>query len=618
MCGIAGLVSFADALPPGFSGDQVLQALRHRGPDEQGEYRESHLWLGMRRLSIVDLTGGKQPVFDERRQRVAIFNGEIYNYVELREELRVRGHVLTTRSDTEVLPHLFEELGEAFPSKLRGMFAIALWDSSARTLYLCRDRFGKKPLYYFCDRDGRVAFASELKALRLLAEAVGFPLEIDETSVYDYLSLGTIVPPATVYKNVQALLPGGLARFSAQGCSVRRYWEPAFTPKFTGSFREAASEVRGLVHEATRLRLRSDVPVGVFLSGGLDSTVVAWEAARLSERQLLAFTIGVDDPALDERAFARQTAARFGLQHLELPVRVAPADTVLTLAAHFDQPFADPSAIVTFEVARLARQHVKVVLNGDGGDEIFAGYRRYWAASWAGRVGPLGRAAGALLAKALPKGPRRSALGFATRTGRGLLLPPWRRWLVWTTDLLSEGEKARCWNGSPQRPTEERLPAVPDSLENWVDRHTWMDLLANLTPMLLVKMDMATMAHSLEARSPLLDHQLAEFCFRLPAAFKVQLGRRKPLLRAAYAREIPPWVANQPKRGFEVPLASWLAGDLRPLVEECLGSGHSALWSFLRKEPVHRWVFRRAPLAGNYAGVVYALLMLELWLRSLR
>lgn len=346
--------------------------------------------------------------------------------------------------------------------------------------------------------------------------------------------------------------------------------------------------------------------------------MVAWEAARLSGGQLTAFTIGVDDPALDERALARQTATRFGLQHLELPVRVAPADTVVTLAAHFDQPFADPSAIVTFEVARLARQHVKVVLNGDGGDEIFAGYRRYWAAFWAGRAGPLGRAAGALLAQVLPRGPRRSAWGFAKRTGRGLLLPPWRRWLVWTTDLLSEREKADCWNGSPQRPTEERLPAVPDSLENWVDRQTWMDLLANLTPMLLVKMEMATMAHSLEARSPLLDHQLAEFCFRLPAAFRVQPGRRKPLLRAAYAREIPPWVANQPKRGFEVPLATWLDHDLRPLVEECLGSSRSGLWAFLQKEAVQNWVFRRAPLAGNRAGVVYALLMLELWLRSLR
>ena len=456
MCGIAGvcLPDGREVVGPGLA--EALRALQHRGPDGEGTFAAPGIALGMRRLAIIDLVTGAQPVFNEDRSVVAVFNGEIYNYVELREALRQRGHVFATASDTEVLVHLYEDEGEALCSRLRGMFAFAIWDGRTRSLLLARDRFGKKPLYITQVSGGGLAFASEVKGLLPLMRAAGSTPRVREQGIYDYLSLGAVPQPDTVYEGVSAVGPGCWLRFEGEETREQAYWRPELEPKAAILYADAQEELRRALGEAVRLRLRSDVPVGVFLSGGVDSAVVAYEAARHLGGQLRTFTVSVADEDLDEAPVARRTAAALGVENVVLPLHIAPRDEVLAVARHFDQPFADPSAIPSLAVARLAHEHVKVVLNGDGGDEVCGGYRRYLAARTLGRIGSVPGARPALRAafSRLAGGRRRSPAGLLRRFGRGLSLQPGARYLVWTKDLLLDEDKQRVWRARPQRATE--------------------------------------------------------------------------------------------------------------------------------------------------------------------
>lgn len=619
MCGIAG-VCLPDGREVVGSGlAEALLALRHRGPDGEGTFTAPGIALGMRRLAIIDLVTGAQPVFNEDRSVVAVLNGEIYNYVELRESLRQRGHAFATASDTEVLVHLYEDEGEALCSRLRGMFAFAIWDGRARTLLLARDRFGKKPLYV-APLPGGLAFASELKGLRPLLRGAGAAPRVREQGIYDYLSLGAVPQPDTVYEGVSAVGPGRWLRFDGERIREQAYWRPELEPKTAISYADAQEELRRTVGEAVRLRLRSDVPVGVFLSGGVDSSVVAYEAARHLGGGLRTFTVSVADAEMDEAPVARRTAAALGVENVVLPLHVAPRDEVLAVARHFDQPFADPSAIPSLAVARLAREHVKVVLNGDGGDEVCGGYRRYLAARTLGRIAAVPGARPVLRAvfSRLAAGRRRSAAGLLRRFGRGLALGPGARYLVWTKDLLLDEDKRRVWRGRPQRATEAWVAERLDCNLAAVDAQIAGDIGIELLSSLLVKMDMATMAASLEGRSPFLDHEVAQFALRLPVAFRVRGARLKAVLRDAYRDRLPREVIEGRKRGFEVPLAAWLDGDLRDLVGDALLAPDARIAAYVEPAFVRAVVEGRTMQERNRAGLVYALLMLELWLRESR
>jgi len=584
-----------------------MNRLEHRGPDEGGEFAADAVRFGIQRLSIIDLTERVQPVRNESGEVVAVMNGEIYNHVELAQGLRARGHTLRSRTDAEVLPHLYEEHGEAFVEHLRGMFAIALWDTNKQRLVLARDRFGKKPLYFRQLAANSLAFASELKALKALLPNAKW--SVREQGVYDFLSLGCVPQPETIFQDVQQVLPATVLAFEGGKTETGQYGRVA-----RGAAVASVEGVRERIGESVRLRLRSDVPVGVFLSGGVDSTIVAIEAAKEVGESLRTFTVKMDDPVLDESVVAADTARALGVRHDVLPLEISPREDLLSVVRHYDQPFADSSALPSWAVARAAARHVKVVLNGDGGDELFAGYRRHLAACQLGRVGCVPRFLWKAVA-ALPAGSRRSRLGFLRRFARGAGSPAGRRYLEWSNDLLLETDKQRHWQGDAMRPTEEWVEVQMEPGLTPLRQQMHLDQRINLLSDLLVKMDMATMAHSLEARSPLLDQELAAFAAGISDAELLRGGQTKSFLRNAYADELPAAVIAAPKRGFEVPVARWLAKDWRELLHDSLAPG-ALSEQFMSRRFLQDLLADRLAGDRNMPMLKYTLLVLELWLRE--
>ena len=619
MCGIAGALGTSSLSVETLRA--ALSALTHRGPDDQGTciQPEKGLALGMRRLSIIDLPGGHQPIFNEDASVVVVLNGEIYNYRELAESLRSKGHTFTTNSDTEVLVHLYEDHGADLCRHLRGMFAFAIWDSKNRVLLLARDRFGQKPLYYQTTDSGGVFFASELKALMKLLEDSGPLPRISPQSIYDYLSLGVVPQPATIYEDVLSLPPATVLTCQEGEINVKPYWDLSYTPKFQGTYMEAQEELRTRIQDAVCLRLRSDVPLGVFLSGGLDSSVVAYEASRQTQ-DLQTFTIQVPDRDLDESGVAAETALHLGVANTKLSLEVTPLEELMFLVKHYDQPYADSSAIPSLAVSRLAREHVTVILNGDGGDEILAGYRRDLAAHMARLVdwvpGIVARAIA--MASGYAAGARRSRAGFLSRFSRGLAEPLPRRYLSWTLDMWNEDDKSRFWEAGAVRPTEDLVATLLLPELSALDRQLQADIRLNLLSDLLVKMDMATMAASLEGRSPFLDHRVGEFAASLPAAYRLKARQTKSILRHAYSEHLPRAVIQGKKRGFEIPLARWLQEDLQQLLRDTLGAPSPAVAEYVDRGMIADLLDRAAWQDRNWPGMTYALLVLELWLQQER
>lgn len=616
MCGIAGVVgdgagSWArEALSAG------LDAMIHRGPDDVGTFLGPDVALGMRRLSIIDVAGGHQPLTTDGSAATIVMNGEVYNYVELRQGLESGGRLPRTRSDTEVVALLYEEAPESFVEALRGMFAFAIWDPRRRRLVLGRDRFGKKPLWTARTPRG-LAFASELKALLPLLGAIGLPIEIDPQAVYDYLSLGCVPQPSCIYRNVSMLPPGTVAQLEGGVLKTRRYWAPSFVAKDSRPRPRLLEDVRSAIGTAVRIRLRSDVPVGLFLSGGIDSSVVALEAASTSAGGLRAFTVRVRDEALDESETAARTARALGLPLEEIELAYEPEELVRFVADHYGQPFSDSSAIPSVAISRAAAKSVKVVLNGDGGDEVFGGYRRYVGARW--QSGGLATAALRILARtsgAIPMSEpgRRTARGFFRRWKRVYDAERGEWYLVSTTDGLLEGTKRDLWTGGDVRSTEAWLSDLTPTGVGRADALNAMDLEVNLLSDLLVKMDMASMSASLEARSPFLDQDVAALGFAIPERERIGLLETKPILREAYRHRLPKEVTAAPKRGFEVPLTAWLEGPLRPLVDWALSDRASPLRDWLRPQGLTA-LATGAPVAwGNRSTILYQLLVLALWL----
>jgi len=631
MCGIAGALDLGAG--PGVldTVDPMTACLYHRGPDEDGIYRDQHVALGSRRLSIVDIAGSTQPIANEDETVWVVFNGQIYNYVELRKDLEQR-HTFRTQGDTETLVHLYEEHGPDFVKRLRGMFAFAIWDTKRRSLLLARDRFGKKPLYYTRNaaaRDG-FKFASELKALLTSGD---LSTTLDATAVYQYLCFGFVPHPRTAYAEIAAVPPAHWLQIDADGTqTLQRYWHLPAGGTFKGSRQDALEQIRTVFDESVRIRLRSDVPVGVFLSGGIDSGLVTASAARASAEPLQSFCIGFADQRFDERPLARLVAEQYGTRHTEVLVDLnqevaRPEDLLTRLVSMYDQPYADSSAIPSNVVSREARKHLKVVLNGDGGDEAFGGYRRYSAALLAEwmttTLGPVATK----VAQAAPAARRRRGpVAFALRLLEGMALPPRERYLRWSGLFTDADAAALCQPDFLARVVEPAGSVVDARIEQalaWGIREPAALMMATdathvLVDDFLVKMDIATMANSLEGRSPFIDHVLVELAVSLPDRLRASAFQTKPLLRTLAHERLPSALVKAPKRGFEVPMASWMRNELRGLLYEVVLAPDARLREIVRPEEAHRLVSEHLEGQRDHAMRLWALLTLEWWLRSER
>ncbi|HEX9941680.1 MAG TPA: asparagine synthase (glutamine-hydrolyzing) [Thermoanaerobaculia bacterium] len=627
MCGIAGVFHYAE---PGPARRDTLAALvgplRHRGPDDQGFHLAGPLGLGHARLSIIDVAGGHQPIFNEDRSAAVICNGEIYNHRELRRGLAARGHRFATRSDTEVIVHLWEELGPGCVERLAGMFALAVADFRRRTLLLARDRIGKKPLF-LADDGRRLGFASELKSLvaaRLVEPAV------DPQALDLYLAYGYVPAPWTIFRGAAKLPAGHLAVIDGSGVRTERYWdlmaEPAEDAGAAADER-LAGELEGLLEEAVRDRLESDVPLGAFLSGGLDSgTVVSFMSAACPE-PVRTHTVGFADRAADEREDAAAVARALGTDHVATEVRPDLADVLPRVAWHLDEPFADPSAVPTWYVSRETRRRVTVALSGDGGDELFAGYGEKYAMhlmeerlrSWAPAA--LRRGLFPVLGRRWPRSPR---LPRALRLGglfRNLavdaprsydfdrrLIPPHLEERLFGEALC---ERRRRFDPfAAIEPHLARAPREPLARALYLDLKTW------LADDGLVKVDRMSMAHALEVRCPLLDHRIVEFAARLPARLKLSGGRTKVLLRRVAERRLPAEVLSRPKRGFAPPVSRWLREDLRDLSRDLLLGADAFGRDLFDRREVARLLADHGARRLEAGWALWTLLMLEVWGRE--
>ena len=621
MCGIAGKVHTDRERPVEASLLRgMLAALAHRGPDDEQAHVEGRVGLGVRRLAIIDLQGGRQPMSNEDKSVWVVFNGEIYNFRELREGLRAAGHTLRTCSDTEVIVHLYEELGPACLERLRGMFALALWDAPRERLLLARDRLGKKPLVYACGPDGLV-FASELGAL---LQDPGVKREIDLEGLHAYLHCQAIPSPRTIYTGVRKLPPGHVLVWEQGRERVERYWSLRFLPKTQTGVVEIRHRVRALLDESVRLRLESDVPVGVLLSGGIDSTAVAALMARHLDRPVQSFSVGFEDEGYSELPLARQMAAGIGALHHEAVVKLDVAEVLPILARHYGEPFADKSAVPTYCVTRMAGQTLKVALSGDGGDEAFAGYPRYLASplTWLMPLPPgmrRGLARGSLCrALSLTGGHvagrlRRHWLEVLTPAARSVLFPEF--FAGYRLAELYRDEVRRAVGPTWETEIATRWDRLPENLDD-LDAALALDYELYLPETLLVKMDIASMANSLEIRSPFLDHVLLEYAATLPGELKVAGRMGKALLRDVVRDLLPPEILHGPKRGFSAPVGSWLRGALRGYGEELLLLHPRGLPEFFRPAAVRSLWEAHQSGRENHAMRLWTLLVFEVWFRT--
>ena len=613
MCGIAGWVS-TDRLPEDADAQlaAMCDAIRHRGPDDSGYFVASRVALGMRRLRVIDIEGSRQPIANECGSVRVVFNGEIYNYKELRRQLIHRGHHFRSSGDTETLVHLYEDQGEQLVHSLRGMFAFALWDAARQRLLLARDRLGIKPLYYWRAPNG-VAFASELGSLRALEH---FPRRLHRAAVAQYLTFGYVPDPLGIFEKVSKLPPGHILLWDAEhGVEVRRFWSPASVEQARIDEREAIEELRRLLDDAVDCHLVSDVPLGAFLSSGVDSAAVVAHMGRRMDRPVKTFTIGFAETDYNEAPGAARSAQALGADHTELLVTPDVDQLVDDVIAAFDEPFGDSSALPTYAVSELARQHVTVCLSGDGGDELFGGYTRY--KELLGRLQlhpPLLRKLLGRLARSLPHETiGRSRLIDLSRTR-------WGRYAatVASSPNLEDGGIALSVVAGEIGPLDELLePWTRDSAHReFVTRMMLVDLASYLPGDILTKVDRMSMAVSLEARVPLLDHHLVEFALSLPARLTMRDGRGKWPLREALRGLVPAELFERPKRGFALPIGTWLRRELNHRLTR-LQRSDAPIYEFVDTAAVARLCGEHARGRRDHSHMLWRLLALDIWLRSL-
>jgi asparagine synthase (glutamine-hydrolysing) len=621
MCGIVGKISF-DATVDRRLIERMCDVIEHRGPDSRGIFVDQNIGLGVQRLAIIDLETGDQPIFNEDRSIVLVLNGEIYNYRELRSSLLDKGHRFATHSDTEVIVHLYEDHGGACVNMLRGMFAFALWDLRRRRLLLARDRIGKKPLYFSFD-GSNLWFASEGKAI-LQDPAV--PRTVDYGAIDAFLHHQYVPDGSSAFASLSRLPAAHTLTFDGSGPEQRRYWKLSFTDQVHLTDDESCELIRTNLLEATRLRLRTDVPLGAFLSGGVDSSAVVAAMAQQSAGRVKTFTIGFPNERVDERRYARDVANLFDTDHTELVIEPNVIDALPRLAWHYGEPFADQSSIPSFYLSEMTRRDVTVALNGDGGDESFAGYRRYFGNDLARQlrlVPPLAaRMAEGTLSRVgtgTTQDTRRARL---LRLSRALQLDPAGRYGMWVA-CFNASERRALYRPdfasavAASRPeTKMREAYEASDAQTLVERLLDVDTQTFLPDQLLVKMDIASMAHSLEVRSPLLDHVFVEMAASLPLSAKVSGRTGKRLLKEAVRPWIPDHVLDRPKQGFTMPISDWLRSELRHLPQAIL----------LDPAALERGLFERRALEGlisehqrrtrDNSEKLWSLIQLELWFRT--
>ena len=599
---------------------RMTSTLSHRGPDADGFYLKGPIGLGHRRLSIIDLAGGQQPIFNADKTKAVVFNGEIYNFKALREDLAKQGHVFKTQSDTEVILHAYEEYGDTCVHHLRGMFAFAIWDETAKRLFLARDRVGIKPLYYYWD--GKIfLFASELKAL------LQHPIverEIDPLALDDYLTYLYIPAPKTIFKGIRKLLPGYTLSVSKRGVEACEYWDLTFEPKDSLSQNEAATGLMAKLREAVAMRLISEVPLGAFLSGGVDSSAVVGIMAGLMDQPVNTASVGFQEAGFDELPYARAVAQSFEARFHEKIVKADAARILDTLVWHFDEPFADSSMVPTYYVSQVAREHVTVCLSGDGGDENFAGYRRYRFDVLENRLRSL-----------LPAVMRRSLCGplgwmypkadwlpqiFRAKTLlTNLSLSPEEGYfhsMRWFTPemknlLYQESLKKALGDYDPF----STLKTYFDRTRGWdpLSRIQYVDIKTYLVDDILTKVDRASMAHALEVRVPLLDHEVMEYAAHIPARYKLHHGEGKYIFKQALRDLLPSEVLNRRKMGFSIPLARWFRSELKGLFEERVLTQDAFIGDLFNVNSIRQWWVQHQRGTRDYSPHLWALLVLECW-----
>jgi asparagine synthase (glutamine-hydrolysing) len=652
MCGIAGAAWTAEALPLDVD---VLQrmttALSHRGPDDSGYYHTKvapdqalrqlpaklsssgnqpmspgpGAALGHRRLSIIDLAGGHQPLSNEDGTIWITFSGEIYNYRELQASLERQGHCFRTSSDTETIVHLYEQHGTRCVEQLRGMFALAIWDHPRRLLFLARDRLGKKPLVYRLERD-RLLFASELKSI---LQVPGVPREVNPVALADYLTYQYVPHPYSILQGFNKLPPAHWGVYRDGALDVQRYWAPAFAkPQVNGGAAstqgQAKERLRSTLTDAVQLRMRSDVPLGAFLSGGVDSTIVAGLMQSLSQRPVKTFSIGFPVKAFDERSYARMAAEHLKTEHHEQVVEPSALQILPKLIRQYDEPFADSSAIPTMYLSEMTRQHVTVALSGDGGDELFAGYERYRAVQVAQVFDRLPRLLQKTLAaplwQHLPASTRqKSKRRRLKRLLSALAYPPERRYLKWVSifddarlaGLLSDQFRGRLGDSDPADFILDAYRECPN--RDFVTRTTCTDILTYLPCDILNKVDIASMTYGLEVRCPLLDHEVVDLAAGMPLNWKMHRGRGKRILIDTFADLLPAPIRQRNKMGFGVPLDHWFRGELAPMLKDVLLDSRSLGRGLFHPQAVEHLVEEHVTSRWDHSYRLWSLLVLELW-----
>jgi len=620
MCGIVGIVRNDGKAIDEQLLSRMCEAIRHRGPDEDGFYVNGSVGLAMRRLAIIDLAGGQQPIHNGDRSSWIVFNGEIYNYLELREKLEKLGHTFYTNSDTEAIVHAYDQFGADCPNHLRGMFAFAIWNERTQELFLARDRVGKKPLLY-ADVNGKLIFGSEFSALLLHPD---ISRDIEPEALDYYLSFMCIPAPLTAYRAIHKLEPGHWLRWRNGNIETKRYWQPDFTKKIDISEEEAGERTIEILRDAVRVRLMSEVPLGAFLSGGIDSSAVVALMSQESTERVKTFSIGFDEQDFSELHHARRVAEHVGADHHEFIVRPDAVEVLPLLVEHYGEPYADSSAVPTYYVAKETRKHVTVALNGDGGDESFAGYERYIAMGLTEkyrRVPSFVRES--LIRRAvdlIPTDPtKRSKIKSAQRLLAVVDRPKTGRYMHWMSTFNDETKRPLYSDSFRQQIMSADATGI---LDTWfkrangigvVDAMLLTDQMTYLPNDLLVKVDIATMAVSLEARSPFLDHHVIEFAASLPQNLKLRGLTGKYLLKKVLRKLLPSENLDRRKMGFGVPIGHWFRGKMQPFLREVLLSEKALQRGLFKPEAVKQLIELHTRAERDYSAQLWTLLMLELW-----
>ncbi len=619
MCGIAGFIS-PDGHQQGRAEllDAMCRAITHRGPDEQGTVVKGRAALGMRRLSIIDLKSGQQPIFSEDGRLAIVFNGEIYNYQKLKSRLEGKGYRFKTNSDTETILYAFAEYGESCVDHLRGMFAFAVWDSLKEELFMARDRVGKKPLFYSILHDGTFLFGSELKSIMLHS---GVSRQTDPVSIDAYLAFGYIPEHRCILESVQKLKPGHTLKFCNGIATSKCYWEFRYEPNLEIDERVIQSELLDRLREAVKVRLISEVPLGAFLSGGVDSSAVVALMSQLSDEPVKTFSIGFNEDTFDELKYARIAAKHFKTDHHEFVVTPDLVEIVDEIVWHLDEPFADSSALPTFVLAKLAREHVTVVLSGDGGDELFGGYSRYKTSMgrvWADRIPQIGKKLLNQFGSFAPHGTRGKNYAYALsldRTARYIDFVSHfnlnHRKSLYSDNML---DRINGSFGKAEKDYEDR--ANSSTTDDALTQMLLLDSYTYLPSDVMVKVDRMTMANSVEARSPLLDQELIELAGTIPSTLKIKNGETKYIFKKALERIVPREILYRQKQGFGVPIVEWINSELKVRMRETLLDDGSMTRSYFRPDYVELLLKENATGRRDHSYSIWALFMLELWHRK--